>query len=96
MSYSRIEVRIGQRPESGPQLELGKAPDPAPVPVAPPETKPIIPRWYYFAADVVLVGLALAILLKTPAIHWSQRFFCAGLILVGGLFGMTAVWNRKN
>ena len=53
----------------------------APAPDAAP--KPVIPRWYLFAGDVLLVTLALLTIYKSPhPLSWERELFCAALVLL--------------
>ena len=79
---------------------LEKAPVPAPVPTetsevpepTPAPVQSVFPRWYLFAADTLLVGMALVYLFKNPSqTSWAQRIFCMGLIGFGGGLGIVGV-----
>jgi hypothetical protein len=64
----------------------------------PPEepSKPAIPRWYLFAADILLVALALVLIYKGPgSLNWKGRLFCTVAVALGGCLGLIAVSMKK-
>src|SRR3954453_9669245 len=55
-------------------------------------SKPAIPPAYFFAADVLLIGLALLIGFKDPgAMSWKQMLFCIFVVILGCLCGLAGV-----
>jgi hypothetical protein len=64
-------------------------PAPAPAPVAP---KPLVPRWYLLAGDVLLVALALLTLYKSPhPLSWPRGLFCAALVILAAALAVLAL-----
>jgi hypothetical protein len=58
--------------------------------------KPLIPRFYLFAADILLVALALLLTFKSNSpLNWKETTFCIGAILVGGCCGMAGALMGK-
>ena len=66
------------------------APQPAmPAPVA---HKPVVPRWYLLAGDVLLVALALMTLFASPhPLSWQRELFCAGLVMLAAVLAVIAL-----
>ena len=60
--------------------------------------KPLIPRWYFFAADVLLVATGLLIAFRSRApLDWKETFFCIGTIVAGCACGIVgAMMGRKS
>ena len=60
------------------------------------ETTPadsLIPRWYFFAADVLLVAVALIFIYQCPpGARWALRLGSMALVLVGCGLGLYGVW----
>jgi hypothetical protein len=65
------------------------------VPVAPPALvapKPVIPRWYLFAGDLLLVALAVVTIFKSPhPLSWPRELFCAGLVILAAVLAVLAL-----
>jgi hypothetical protein len=60
--------------------------------VATPAPKPVIPRWYLFAGDVLLVALALVTIYKSPhPLSWPRELFCAALVIVAAVLAVVAL-----
>lgn len=56
-----------------------------------------LPRWTYFAADVLLLALALGITLQNPApLSPLQITACAALVVVGCALALLPFWPRKS
>jgi hypothetical protein len=54
--------------------------------------KPLIPRWYLFAGDVLLVALAVATIIKSPhPLSWPRELFCAGLVILAAVLAVLAL-----
>ena len=54
--------------------------------------KPVIPRWYLFAGDVLLVALALLTIYKSPhPLSWPRELYCAALVALAGLLAVIAL-----
>jgi hypothetical protein len=61
----------------------------APAPAAP---KPVIPRWYLFAGDILLVALALVTIYKSPhPLSWTRELFCAALVMLAAVLAVIAI-----
>jgi hypothetical protein len=61
-----------------------------PAPVAAP--KPVIPRWYLFAGDVLLVCLALLTIYKSPhPLSLGREVFCAALVMLAAVLAVIAI-----
>jgi hypothetical protein len=61
----------------------------SPAPVA---TKPIVPRWYLLAGDVLLVALALMTLYKSPhPLSWQRELFCSALVVLAAVLAVLAL-----
>ncbi len=93
----------GHRPEPVPSeasapiqpvlpLLTGTEPPVEPAPSAPSASPSVIPPWYFFAADVLVSGLAVVLLFKGPgAISWGQRLFYMALVALGGCLAVGGV-----
>jgi hypothetical protein len=88
---------LGRSPKEGaPPLSAGvgslmRGHSPQP-PAAP---KPLIPRWYLFAGDVLLVALALITLCKSHhPLSWPRALFCAALVMLAALLALLALFTR--
>jgi hypothetical protein len=68
---------------------------PAPTvlaPVAPVAPKPVVPRWYLLAGDVLLVTLALMTLYTSPhPLSWPRALFCASLVILAAVLAVLAL-----
>jgi peptidoglycan/LPS O-acetylase OafA/YrhL len=68
---------------------------PAPAAVSAPSTPtpaPVIPRWYFFAGDVVLVALALVTIYKSPhPLSWPRELFCAAVVILAAALAVLAL-----
>ena len=68
---------------------------PAPVPAATPAPvprKPVVPRWYLLAGDVLLVALALMTLYKSPhPLTWQRELFCSALVVLAAVLAVFAL-----
>jgi hypothetical protein len=63
-----------------------------PAPPPPAASKPLIPRWYLFAADIVLVSVALVTLcLSHRPLSLSRAIFCTALVVVAGGLAVVAL-----
>jgi protein-S-isoprenylcysteine O-methyltransferase Ste14 len=68
----------------------GNRPPPAAAP------KPLIPRWYLFAGDVLLVALALITVCKSHhPLSWPREVFCAALVLLAALLALLGIFARE-
>jgi hypothetical protein len=68
------------------------APAPAPVEAAPDVPKPVVPRWYLLAGDVILVTLALMTLYKSPhPLSWQRELFCSALVVLAAVLAVVAL-----
>jgi hypothetical protein len=74
----------------------------APAPVAPAATvapaapKTLIPRWYLFAGDLLLVALALVTLYKSPhPLSWPRELFCVALVALAAVLAVLALLLPK-
>ncbi len=85
------------KPEPAP---LEAAPKPAPVPAPTPaplcapvaEPRSIVPRWYLFAGDVLLVAMAIATVCLSPRpLSWQREVFCAALVVVAAILAVVAI-----
>jgi len=72
----------------------------APAPAAPtvpsaavaPAPKAGIPRWYLFAGDALLVGLAIATIFTSPhPLSWQREVFCAALVVLAAVLAVLAL-----
>lgn len=62
-------------------------PTPAPAP-----KRPLLPPWFFFAADILLLGFTVAILLHAPKpLRWEDWLFCTITTGVAGFFGILGV-----
>jgi hypothetical protein len=62
------------------------------VPAAAVATKPVIPRWYLFAGDLLLVALAVATIFKSPhPLSWQREVFCAALVILAAVLAVVAM-----
>jgi hypothetical protein len=54
--------------------------------------KGAIPRWYLFAGDVLLVGLALMTIFKSPRpVSWKRELFCGAIVALAAALAVIAV-----
>jgi len=68
------------------------APAPTSVEAAPVVPKPVVPRWYLLAGDVLLVALALMTLYKSPhPLSWQRELFCSALVVVAAVLAVIAL-----
>jgi hypothetical protein len=68
------------------------APTRAAAPATPVSSKPLIPRWYLFAGDIVLVSLAVATIFKSPhPLSWPRELFCAALVILAAALAVLAL-----
>jgi hypothetical protein len=64
----------------------------APAPIPPVAPKPLIPRWYLFVGDLLLVALAVATIFKSPhPLSWQREVFCAALVIMAALLAVLAL-----
>jgi hypothetical protein len=62
-------------------------PAPAPAP-----SKPVLPRWYLFAGDVLLVALALLTVGFSPhPLSWQRELFCVALVILAAVLAVVAL-----
>jgi hypothetical protein len=62
----------------------------APLPEAPSKT--VVPRWYLFAGDILLVALALLTIYKSPhPLSWQREVFCAAMVILAGVLAVIAL-----
>jgi hypothetical protein len=82
----------GQKPESAPENAFQAGPEQSPaqnLPVAPRE---IIPNWYFFAVDVLLVLVAVIFAHQCePGTKWGLRLFSMALVILGCGMGVIGV-----
>ena len=90
-----LDKLMGRQPKEGAapvgagvrSLMRGHAAPPAPV-----SPKPVIPRWYLFAGDVLLVALALVTIYKSPhPLRWPRELFCAALVILASVLAVSAL-----
>jgi hypothetical protein len=80
----------GAAPISDGVRSLMRGHNPPPPPVATP--KPVIPRWYLLAGDVLLVFLALVIAcFSHHPLSWPRAFFCSALVILAAVLAVIAV-----
>ena len=62
------------------------------APIAPATTKAVIPRWYLFAGDLLLVALALMTVCKSPyPLSWPRALFCTTLVVLAAVLAIMAL-----
>jgi len=90
----KLEALMGKGPGAGEAPRLLPEPD---LPTGPgmrslfrghasdsPRRPARIPRWYLFAADLVLVATALLVMYKSPApLTGNEKFFGAAAVVLG-------------
>jgi hypothetical protein len=60
--------------------------------VPPAVPKPVVPRWYLLAGDVLLVALALMTLYKSPhPLSWQRELFCSALVVLAAILAVIAL-----
>jgi len=70
---------------------LVQKPPPAPATPAAPRA-PAIPRWYLLAGDVVLVGMALITIFKSPhPLSLGAEIFSIATVLLAAILGIAAI-----
>jgi len=68
------------------------APPVSSTPSIPTALKPLIPRWYLFAGDLLLVALAVVTIFKSPhPLSWPRELFCAGLVILAAVLAVLAL-----
>jgi hypothetical protein len=77
-------------PRPAPKLAAKPAPEPAPAPA--PRTS--IPRWYWLAADLLLVAFALVLQRQSPGKLTSG--LAVGAVVLGGALAVWAVRPASN
>jgi len=60
--------------------------------------KPLIPPWYFFAADLLLIAFALVVFYKSRSpLSGTAAFLCITSIVLAGILGAIGVWlGRKS
>jgi hypothetical protein len=54
--------------------------------------RPVLPRWYLLAGDVLLVALALLTIYKSPhPLSWPRGLFCAALVMLAAGLAVLAL-----
>jgi hypothetical protein len=82
-------VRSLMRGSNAPASAAPAAPIATSAPLAP---KPGIPRWYLFAGDTLLVGLAVATIFTSPhPLSWQRELFCAALVMLAAVLAVLAL-----
>jgi hypothetical protein len=86
-------VRSLMRGHNPPVAAMPAAPvAPKTLPIAPPTTKAVIPRWYLFAGDLLLVALALLTVYKSPhPLSWPRALFCTTLVILAAVLAIVAL-----
>jgi hypothetical protein len=57
-----------------------------------PTPKPLIPSWYFFAADLLLIAFTLLFVYKSPGpLDAKSTIFCIIAIMLAGVFGALGV-----
>ena len=81
-----------------PQPQLSTTPFSEPARAASPLDKsaPLLPPWYFFAADFVLTAVAIAVFVKSPSPTWKEIAFGVSAIALGGLLAIVGVLVRKD
>ena len=70
----------------------GQPAAPALVEADPVVPKPVMPRWYLLAGDVLLVALALITLYKSPhPLSWQRVLFCSALVVLAAVLAVFAL-----
>ena len=83
----------GQEPKSAPMGRgLTKLVVNPPPPVPAEEIKPLLPAWFFFAADLLLLAFTVAITFDAPKpMDFGTIAFCAAAITVGATLGIAGV-----
>jgi hypothetical protein len=59
--------------------------------------KPIVPRWYLFAGDALLIALALITVYRGPhPLSLGREIFCVATVLLAGLLAVIAIVMPEN
>ena len=84
--------------EVAPQPQLSTTPFSEPAKAASPleQPAPLLPPWYFFAADFVLTAIAIAVFVKSPSPTWKEIAFGVSAIALGGLLAIVGVLLRKD
>jgi hypothetical protein len=70
---------------------------PKAAPIVPATTKAVIPRWYLFAGDLLLVALALLTVYKSPhPLSWPRALFCTTLVVLAAVLAIMALWMPED
>jgi hypothetical protein len=60
--------------------------------VLPAPRKRLIPRWYFFAADVALIGFALLVVARSSGpLAWREVTFCIAAVVVGAILAAIGI-----
>lgn len=63
----------------------------------PASRKSILPPWFFFAADLLLLAFTVALLLNAPSpIPWQHWLYCFISTTAAGLFGILGVLVSAN
>ena len=55
-------------------------------------TKSLVPAWFYFTADLMLLAFTVVVLMDSPfPLHLGEVVFCMASIAVAALFGVMGV-----
>ncbi len=72
------------------------------VTAAPPRTEPVpakknlLPAWFYFAADLLLLGFTVVICQDAPKpLDFATVVFAAMAVTLGGVFGITGIFQSR-
>jgi hypothetical protein len=64
----------------------------SPPPATGLPSRPLIPRWYLWAGDALLVALALITVCASPhPLSWRRELFCAGVVILAAVLAVLAV-----
>jgi len=65
---------------------------PKPAAVARPAHRELLPAWFYFAADILLLAYSVAIIFRSPRpLDPGAIGFCAAAITLGAMLGVAGV-----
>lgn len=65
---------------------------PAPMPAAKAKPGTLVPSWFFFTADLMLLAFTVVVLLDSPfPLHFGEMVFCMASTAVAALFGILGV-----
>ena len=88
-------LRGGRKP--GKNVFAGTSAESDPGAEKPATPKPVLPPWYFYAADLLLIAFALMVVYKNPwPLKTGPAVLCMAVVALAGVLGAMGVWlSRK-